>query len=72
MKELTARTYATLAALPVFWGAVLYLLASVLPERILSKIGLDIELCVGATGPLLIVSGLMLERAFAARRESSE
>ena len=64
---LTARTYATLAVLPIFWGAVLFLLASVLPEPLLSKIGLDIGLCVGATVPLLIVSGLMLEQAMAAR-----
>lgn len=68
---LTARTYATLAALPIFWGVVLYVLAALLPERLLSKIGLDMELCVGATVPLLIVSGLMLERAFAARRGAS-
>lgn len=68
---LTARTYATLAALPIFWGAVLYVLAVLLPERLLSTIGLDVGLCVGATVPLLIVSGLMLEQAMATRRKDS-
>jgi hypothetical protein len=62
------RVNATLAVLPVFWLVVLYLLAVALPEAILSQLGLDIGLCVGATVPLLIVSGLMLERAFTVRR----
>ena len=62
------RVSATLAFLPVFWGALLYAMAVLLPEQLRSPIGLDIGLCVGATVPLLVVSGLMLERAFAARR----
>jgi peptidoglycan/LPS O-acetylase OafA/YrhL len=60
------RLYATLAVLPVFWLAVLYLLAATMPENLLSQIGLDTTLCLGAT--VLVVSGLMLERAFAARK----
>lgn len=63
------RVNATLASLPVFWLVVMYLLAVSLPEPILSQLGLDIGLCVGATAPMLIVTGLMLERAFATRRE---
>jgi len=35
---------------------------------LLSQIGLDLGLCIGATVPLLVASGLMLERAFAIRR----
>lgn len=62
------RVSATLAFLPVFWLVVLYLLAVSLPEKILSQLVLDIGLCIGATVPLLVVSGLMLERAFATRR----
>ncbi len=62
------RLYATLAALPVFWGIVLVLLAAVVDEKIRSQIGLDMNLMAGAAVPLLIVSGLMLERAFAARK----
>ena len=62
------RTNATLAFLPVFWCVVFYVLVALLPEELLSQIGLDIRLCIGATVPLLVVSGLMLERAFAARR----
>jgi hypothetical protein len=64
----TFRLYSCLAALPVFWGVVFYVLAVLLPEQVRSQIGLDMGLCVGATVPLLIVSGLMLEQAFAARR----
>lgn len=62
------RVNATLAFLPVFWGALFFVLVALLPEKLLSQIGLDIGVCVGATVPLLIVSGLMLERAFAVRR----
>ena len=64
------RVNATLAFLPVFWGVVFYLLAAVLPENVLSQLGLDFELCIIATVPLLVVSGMMLERALAVRRAS--
>jgi hypothetical protein len=64
----TFRVYATLAALPVFWTAVLVLLAAVLPEKIRSQAGLDMTLALGGAVPMLIVSGLMLELAFAARK----
>jgi hypothetical protein len=60
--------YATLAALPVFWGIVFIVLASVLNEDLLSQIGLDMGLALWAVVPLLIVSGLMLEQAFAVRK----
>lgn len=59
--------YATLAALPVFWAVMLFVLSALLPEQILAMIGLDMELSIGVGGPLLVVGGLMLERAFAAR-----
>ena len=62
------RVNATLAFLPVFWGVVFYALAAVLPENVLSQLGLDLELCIIATVPLLVVSGMMLERALAVRR----
>jgi hypothetical protein len=62
------RVHATLAVLPVFWLAVLYLLAATMPENLLSQIGLDMTFCLGATVPVLVVSGLMAERAFAVRR----
>lgn len=62
------RVNATLAVLPVFWGVVFYLLVALLPEELLSQIGLDLGLCIGATVPLLVASGLMLERAFTIRR----
>jgi hypothetical protein len=65
---LESRTYATLAALPVIYAVLLLVLPSLLPEQILSKVKLDMTLSVGALVPLLIVSGLMLERALAARR----
>ncbi len=62
------RLYAALAALPVIYAALLLVLPSLLPEQILSQVKLDMTLSVGAVVPLLIVGGLMLERAFAARR----
>jgi hypothetical protein len=64
------RTYATLAALPAIYAVLLLVLPSLLPEGILSQVKLDMTLSVGALVPLLIVSGLMLERALAARRAS--
>lgn len=64
------RTYATLAALPVIYAVLLLVLPSLLPEGIRSQVKLDMTLSVGALVPLLIVSGLMLERALAARRGS--
>jgi hypothetical protein len=48
--------------------AVLYLLAATMPENLLSQIGLDMTFCLGATVPVLVVSGLMAERASAVRR----
>jgi len=61
--------YAILGVLPVFWGVVFFVMAAVLPEQILSQLQLDIGLCVTATIPLLIVSAMMLEQAFVARRK---
>jgi hypothetical protein len=66
------RLHNTLAVLPVFWGIVLLILASVLNDEILTLIGLDMNLVIGAAVPLLIVSGLMLERASATRKRESE
>jgi len=66
------RVNAMLAFLPAFWCVVFYVLTAALPEKLLSQIGLDFALCAGASVPLLVVSGLMLERAFAVRRGSSE
>ncbi|MFC4852409.1 hypothetical protein [Actinophytocola glycyrrhizae] len=66
----TFRLYATLAALPVVYAVLLLVLPSLLSEQILSVIKLDMTLSIGALVPLLIVSGLMLEQAFAARRRS--
>ncbi|MBB4905564.1 hypothetical protein [Actinophytocola algeriensis] len=63
-----SRVYTTLAVLPVFWLAVLYLLAATMPQNLRSMIGLDMTFCLGATVPMLVISGLMLERALAARR----
>jgi len=62
------RVYAVLAALPVSYAVLLLVLPSLLPDQILSQVKLDMTLSVGAVVPLLIVGGLMLERAFAARR----
>lgn len=62
------RVYGTLAVLPVFWAAVFIVMASALNEDLLSQLGLDMELAIWGAVPLLVVSGLMLERAFAARR----
>jgi hypothetical protein len=62
------RLYAVLAALPVSYAVLLLVLPSLLPEQILSQVKLDMTLSVGAVVPLLLVGGLMLERAFAARR----
>lgn len=62
------RLYATLAVLPAVYAVLLLVLPSMLSERILSMIKLDMDLSIGVCAPLLIISGLMLERAFAARR----
>lgn len=66
------RLYATLAALPVFWGAFLFALVSLMNEELLAQIRLDTGLAVGTVVPLLVVSGLMLEQAFAARKGRDE